>query len=464
MAVLAWRGLSVLLFKLMMALEIHKVFVDSSFLNETLCPNHAEDIKHAILEDYTQFRPFGRRYCVGSIGALNEVLVEETYAFDLPLKCVEVFRGVPEMMAVVVVHRVQRLSVFIGSPEADLRLALRDIDRNDAFMPIVDHLLSINVALLRRGVDAVSFEGEAGTGPGVVRDWFSTAARQVFGDDVGLFKQRRSEIPFYLTLNPSIDSSDVERLLHVSRAVGRLLGLCLVSGIALGLDFPASCFARLLGQNLTLEDVVHDEPALHAALGWILEASSVEEMGVDWIEIYGTEVRLTMGNRKTLVMLKVNSLIPKDSLDFMMAIQYGLFDVVPWGLLADLNPKTLRLMIRGRPTVDWLELRRIARYVAPLHDGHELVEWFWKILDEKFSQERAEIFLFYISSSTTVPVGGFVMFGSEFRMVPIADVHRFPVSHTCSFTIDLPLYTSKAVLEDRLIRAVDEALVGMHLI
>jgi hypothetical protein len=85
-----------------------------------------------------------------------------------------------------------------------------------------------------------------------------------------------------------------------------------------------------------------------------------------------------------------------------------------------------------------------------------VVRWFWEVVFSLSDQDKEDLWTF-ISGSKGVPPGGFgnlVDVNNEWLSFTIARVKsstdHLPVSHTCTYQLDLPEYTSKEMLRSRL--------------
>ena len=83
----------------------------------------------------------------------------------------------------------------------------------------------------------------------------------------------------------------------------------------------------------------------------------------------------------------------------------------------------------------------------------EQAEWFWEVLLSLDDAKRAKVFRF-VTGSSRRPCGGL----ADFRIGPKAGGDgAYPFAHACANSLDMPSYTSKAVLRERLEAAVEAA-------
>lgn len=82
-----------------------------------------------------------------------------------------------------------------------------------------------------------------------------------------------------------------------------------------------------------------------------------------------------------------------------------------------------------------------------------MVKWFWEIAHE-FSIEEKKKFLLFATGSDRAPLRGL----SDLRFVigrQATDDERLPSSHTCFNHFLLPEYSSKEVLKEKLLHAIE---------
>lgn len=92
-----------------------------------------------------------------------------------------------------------------------------------------------------------------------------------------------------------------------------------------------------------------------------------------------------------------------------------------------------------------------------------MIQWLWEVLEEFNNSERAE-FIQFVTGSSKVPVEGFkALRGNnglqKFQIVKYAlerPDQRLPQAHTCFFQLDLPEYSSKETLRQRILTSIKE--------
>jgi hypothetical protein len=376
-------------------------------------------------------------------------LILRSFAADLPLYCPNIFDTI-QLKGIAWRYRMHRI-IYYGNGHS-LNVAA---SRQTAFRESTDFLNSGNANSIRKGVTRVYFTGEFGIGDGVIRDWFSVMATQIYNPDYGLFKLREKE-PRYIAVSPlAIHRDDFQTYL---RTVGRFMALVLIQGDPIGVSLPVMYFAKLMEQDLRLEDIQMDEPDLHKQLASIMNATGEQILAKRWeIEIGGAGKRVTLENRQELVHQKINSLISADVEVPFGLIKEGFNEVIPIETLKGiLTPTEVKGLMFGNPRIDVEDLRRHVQ----LDDGytHEdpVIIWLFEYL-RKSDQDTLKKFLRFVTGTSQVPFGGFANLrrGFTIRKTRRTDVFDdFPTASPSVNELHLPGYTSEQILNTRLHQAI----------
>lgn len=109
-------------------------------------------------------------------------------------------------------------------------------------------------------------------------------------------------------------------------------------------------------------------------------------------------------------------------------------------------------LIKGVDHLDFDELKKSARYVGCTADEQH-VKWFWEVL-EQFDDKQKKAFLMFVTGSDRSPLRGL----SELHFVVTGtglDDTRLPSAHTCFNDLILPKYSSKEILSQKLLKAME---------
>lgn len=119
--------------------------------------------------------------------------------------------------------------------------------------------------------------------------------------------------------------------------------------------------------------------------------------------------------------------------------------------------KEIELMICGSEDIDVDDWEKHTQYENGFTHESQPVRWFWDVVRAMPVDQRAAL-LSFATGSSQLPSGGFRFLQPElFTIQRVAVNDRYPEAHTCANTIDLPVYSSKEELEQRLSFAIREA-------
>ena len=123
------------------------------------------------------------------------------------------------------------------------------------------------------------------------------------------------------------------------------------------------------------------------------------------------------------------------------------------------------------PTIDVKLLRSCTEY-SGCSSGEDHVKWFWQVMENDFSQQDLKAFVRFTWGRSRLPLtrAGFHQMLKIQRTTRSPADSYLPVAHTCFFSIELPSYSSKEVLQRRLLYAIhncqevdgDETGIGMR--
>ncbi len=163
-------------------------------------------------------------------------------------------------------------------------------------------------------------------------------------------------------------------------------------------------------------------------------------------------------------------------------VAQGLRTIIPVAALSFLTGDALNKMCFGEGDISIDDLKDSATYGNGVKATDDHVQFLWRVLEEDFSPEERVDFVRFVSGRTRLPPREKMSLkNNHLRINSHATSSRaqggrrrcdgfLPASHTCFFTLDLPAYSSQAVLLEKLryaianCRAIDNdmALVSVH--
>ena len=358
-----------------------------------------------------------------------------------------------ELRGIGLAHRLYRAGLLDTGSAHGLRISS---PRGSAmFGASISELLGSDVSVLRRGVEAIVFEGEGGRGPGVVREWFSEMVSEFLNPNRTLLEVS-TEPPFSVRLGTGANETYFQNRCQLE-ALGRFLGLALVQGVQVGLNFPTAFFRRLAGQDIRLTDIQFDEPEWYSSLTNLIGLSrdELEQLELE-IPIWGTPVLVTRWNRNTLVQQKLQSLIGPMTGDSMLdKLRIGINSVVDpnhsWHFI---GPADIKAILVGSPVIDADDLIDTAVLTGYSKDSPQIV-WLRNVIGS-FDDEGMRVkFLRFVTGLERLPIGGFRHLPQPLTIsAREGTVDALPESATCHYWLKLPRYPSESVLRDKLTTAI----------
>ncbi|XP_035182202.1 probable E3 ubiquitin-protein ligase HERC3 [Oxyura jamaicensis] len=307
----------------------------------------------------------------------------------------------------------------------------------------------------------VLFVGEAGQDDGgLSQEFFVTAARAFSDPRSGAFRHFPSRLVWFPSQVPSHDDTFV--------LIGTLFGMALYNKCHAPFPFPIALFKKMLNITPTLEDLRELMPAVARNLQNILNEESEDELeshqltfvhleeGGSVVELKenGANIPVTKHNRKEFVDLYVNYIlnesIRKPFEDFMQGFLRGC-PAQSWKMFL---PVELQVVLLGHATYNWSLLKKNVMY-RHYQESHQTIKNFWTVFF-KLPEEKKKKFLAFLSGSDRIPAYGleYFRFAIEDPGWKDPDIF-FPVANTCSHILVLPRYSSKEILEEKFLYAIE---------
>ncbi|RHY01996.1 hypothetical protein DYB36_008500, partial [Aphanomyces astaci] len=356
----------------------------------------------------------------------------------------------------------------------------------------------LKVHAKRKAVLDIVFVGERGYGSGVTAAFYSAVAHALQCNATMHVWVRGHEgstddvvrHPNGLFPVPVAAASDA--LKDRFRLMGRLAGKALQDERLLPLPLSSHFLKLVFGERVDASDLaaIFLEPGrilsqLHTVSKALLQTTPksdvrIENMSArDWLaavdlnfvdpitqaelETNGSAKAVTVDNLHLYVALVVESWLGRGVSSQVQAFQEGLGEVVPLTKLKLLFVDELQLTLCGTADVEWTHesLRQTIKLAHGYTSSSEPIEHFIEVLvDMTTAQRRA--FLLYATGCPNLPPGGvgFEKLKPQFEVVrrvspdgQAADA-TLPFARTCTNTLHLPAYSTKAVLAKQLEYAV----------
>ncbi|XP_078259608.1 putative E3 ubiquitin-protein ligase HERC3 isoform X3 [Rhinoraja longicauda] len=311
----------------------------------------------------------------------------------------------------------------------------------------------------------VTFNNESCYGPGVTQEFLTLFSKEL-QDDTKIF-EHGSESDLLWFPNWGTGSDDVFRL------VGILCGIALSNGHVANLHFPLALYKKLLHVQPTLEDLKEFSPTEGKSLQYVLDYEYddiEEELDQTFTVIKGTEdgtivvqeliadganILVQKHNRKqfveALVDYKLNTAVEKQFSAFSEGFRRGF----PLPIVDLFLPEELKAIIHGNTNYEWELLEKNAVYSGYIPTDR-IIQYFWEVFESLLEEEKKQLIAF-LSGTERIPAGGIGRFIiTIFRPRNLYDPDlSYPRVYTCTKSLELPNYSNKDLLRERLLHAIE---------
>ncbi|UJR17648.1 hypothetical protein I4U23_004544 [Adineta vaga] len=143
----------------------------------------------------------------------------------------------------------------------------------------------------------------------------------------------------------------------------------------------------------------------------------------------------------------------------MNLIREGLYSIIPSYYLSLFTANELEEAVCGKNGINIELLKRNTYYTGGYEPDSPVIQLFWQVLTESFTDDQKKLFLIFVWRRSTLPIRD-EDFQSKFVIVKfdIIDEEQIdktlPRSHTCFFAIDLPAYSTSEIMYERLNYAI----------
>jgi hypothetical protein len=213
--------------------------------------------------------------------------------------------------------------------------------------------------------------------------------------------------------------------------LGRLTSTAVRHGIALDINLPLNIVWKKM-----VEEPFSEQTALEEVSLLTTRIDNEEEKKAHVHELFSSQQRL------------LNSFVD------------GMCGVLPVEMFALFSGKELRNIVCGNAEIDVDLLRKVATY-ENYNEQDLSIEYFWSVLREMTSREK-KLFLQFVWARTRLPLKA-SDFDAPFKIVRDAKAsapgengdEALPSASTCFFSLTLPEYSSKNILKDKLLFAIE---------
>uniref|UniRef100_A0A674AQ05 HECT and RLD domain containing E3 ubiquitin protein ligase 4 n=1 Tax=Salmo trutta TaxID=8032 RepID=A0A674AQ05_SALTR len=307
----------------------------------------------------------------------------------------------------------------------------------------------------------VIFVGEEAVDAGGVRkEFFLLIMRELLDPKYGMFRYYEESRLIWFA-NKTFEDID---LFHL---IGVICGLAIYNLTIVDLHFPVALYKKLLKRNPTLDDLKELMPDVGRSLQQLLDYTeddvedtfclnftvTVENFGAtEVLELVpnGMDICVDNSNRPEFVSAYVDYIFNKSVASLFESFFAGFHKVCGGKVLELFQPNELQAMVIGNTNYDWKELEK---YKGEYWAENPTIKFFWEVFHD-LSLEKKKLFLLFLTGSDRIPILG--MKSLKLVIQPTGGgEHYLPVAHTCFNLLDLPKYSSRETLQNKLLQAID---------
>eukprot|EP01135_Chromosphaera_perkinsii_P011011 Nk52_evm45s2309 gene=Nk52_evmTU45s2309 len=305
---------------------------------------------------------------------------------------------------------------------------------------------------------------------GLAREWFYLVSHEMFNPYYGLFEYAANDI-YTLQINP-LSSVNPDHLDYF-KFIGRVVGMAVFHGKLIDAFFIPPFYKMMLQQEISLEDMQTVDAEYYRSLKWILENDITDVLELSFSvdnEVFGniqhidlkpggSEIEVTEENKQEYVKLVTEWRFSRGIQDQMLSFMEGFNALIPSHLIKIFDAKELELLIGGLAEIDIGDWKAHTEYRNGYHLSHDIIQWFWKVIESLDNEMRARLIQFATGTSR-IPMNGFrELHGSngpqKFTIELWGEPNQLPRAHTCFNRIDLPSYPSYEVMREKIIFALE---------
>jgi hypothetical protein len=323
----------------------------------------------------------------------------------------------------------------------------------------------------------VSFVGESGEDAGGVRREFLYLVTDLLRSrllQLGALADRGSGL---LWPHASAVGSREAREFFV--CLGCFTALAAHNSVHLPQVFPRAMMSIVLGEWISLDDIAGIDPQLARGMSGVLSCAPGEFDAVYGSLCFdistsvsargettplcpgGRELPVTVANREDYVRLYVDHALRGCVESLLGAFAFGLLRVVGSPSLWLFRPAELDLLVSGSAKVDFEAVRDAAAYAGGYSAASPTVVEFWRVVIEDLTDDERSGLLAFATGSARGPISGTVELIIQRSGT---DTERLPSASTCFQILHLPPYRSRAVLKDKLLKAIAFSQTGFGLV
>ena len=313
------------------------------------------------------------------------------------------------------------------------------VDRTNLVETSLNALSRHNSADLKKELRVAFRHEEAVDEGGVQNEWFQLIVKEIFDPSYGMFIYDEDTRQYWFSRNG-------DAFLHY-RLVGQLVGMAIFNAVILDLHFPSVVYKRLLGHDVTFDDLREVNPDMAQGFERLLEmpAETVEDAMmrtfVAEYEVFGetreaelkpggSKISLTGANRQEYVDLYVQWLLVGSIEAQWSAFYKGFSSVCDGPAFRIFQWDELELLLCGSDDLDLHALEAHTTYESGFTKDSPSIRLFWKVV-HSFDVDDQRKLLHFVTGSDRAPIGGLGKLQFVIQKHGDGEDEKLPTAHTC---------------------------------
>ena len=340
------------------------------------------------------------------------------------------------------------------------------------------------VCVLRAKLDskdrlvAIKYKGEQGLDwGGLYRDAIERCVEDLFSDHIDLFIPCPNAVADNGTEErfiPNPRYRDSSEALEMYRFVGNLIGVSLRTKHLLSFELSPQIWKTIVGDEVTEEDIEAVDSGFISTLRQVRDYSvsdGVDEFTFIFDMVFaildsagnevelvpsGSQISVNFHNRLKFCKMALESRI-NEARQAAEAIAAGVYALVPQRALSLFTWEQLERIVKGVPEISVELLKKHTVYIG-WTENHPVVKQFWSVMEELTDKDRSQ-FLRFAWGRSKLPKSD--TWPRPFKLTyKNAGDNMLPIAHTCFFQLELPQYSSKQIMRERLLVAIHYGASG----
>lgn len=135
----------------------------------------------------------------------------------------------------------------------------------------------------------------------------------------------------------------------------------------------------------------------------------------------------------------------------------GFYSVIKYEWISSFSEREFQSVISGTTsTINVADWKEHCVYSGGYLSSSQPVVWFWQLVEHELSENERAMLLRFATACTRPPLLGFSSLDPKFQIQRTSSSNgQLPSSSTCFNTLKLPAYGTRAVLKEKLLKAIN---------